>query len=142
MKLIEKYSIQSSGYHPFLIRDGWQVAQLNYMPEQALKCIKQLDVHHQTDEVFVLTKGQAVLIAAQINGDELLFEVELMQAGQTYNIPARRWHNIVMTEGCKMIIVEKSNTHLNDVDYLPLSIPQIDELRGLVLKALSGEGNL
>ena len=29
--MIEAYYCKEKGYHPFLIRDGWQVAQLNYV---------------------------------------------------------------------------------------------------------------
>ena len=48
--MIETYQIKENGYHPFLIREGWQVAQLNYMPEQHIDNITRLDVHHLTDE--------------------------------------------------------------------------------------------
>ena len=83
MKLIEQYHTTENGYHPFLIRDGWQVAQLNYMPEQEIENIKKLDVHHFTDEVFILLKGNAVLITAKIEGDEIEFDMEKMQPNIT-----------------------------------------------------------
>ena len=63
-KTLEKYEIKESGYHPFLIRDGWQVAQLNFDINQEVENIKKLDIHNHTDEVFILLKGTAVLITA------------------------------------------------------------------------------
>ncbi len=121
MKLIEQYQISDNGYHPFLIRDGWQVAQLNYMPEQEIGNIVKLDIHHLTDEVFILLNGKAVLIGAEINGNDVNFEVELMKPNITYNIPVGTWHNIAMSTDCEIIIIEKSDTHVADFEFFPLS---------------------
>ena len=130
--MIESYKILENGYHPFLIRDGWQVAQLNYMPEQDMDSIKRLDIHHLTDEVFILLKGNAVLISATIDTGTVTFELTLMEPGITYNVPQGTWHNIAMTEGCRTIIVEKSNTHISDFEHFELSEVYIEELRNKV----------
>ncbi len=135
--MIESYKIKENGYHPFLIREGWQVAQLNYMQEQHIDNIKKLDVHHLTDEVFILLNGKAALISAQIDGDKVKFEVELMKPNITYNIPVDTWHNIAMEEGCEVLIVEKSNTHLGDFEFYPLDKERKQEMDALVKKAFT-----
>lgn len=132
MKLIEQYQISDNGYHPFLIRDGWQVAQLNYMPEQEIGNIVKLDIHHLTDEVFILLNGKAVLIGAEINGNDVNFEVELMKPNITYNIPVGTWHNIAMSTDCEIIIIEKSDTHIADFEFFPLSDEKKNEMEILV----------
>lgn len=139
--MIESYKIKENGYHPFLIREGWQVAQLNYMPEQHIDNIKRLDVHHLTDEVFILLKGYAILIAANINGDRITFELELMKPNITYNIPKGTWHNIAMNEGCETIIVEKSNTHVSDFEHFELDKEHRDEMRNKVYALFDSEGS-
>lgn len=128
MKLTEKYTVEGEGYHPFLIRDGWQVAQLNADENQRVQNIKRLDIHHHTDEVFLLKKGTAVLITAEINNNEPCYELELMKPEITYNIPVNTWHNIAMLEGCEVIIIEKNNTHLGDFDFFDLDKKSIKEL--------------
>ena len=135
MSLIEKYSNTDQGYHPFLIREGWQIAQLNYTQEQYVDNIRRIDVHRQTDEAFWLQKGKIVLITAQPDGQELNFSAELMYPGTIYNIPKNTWHNIAMTPGSEVIIVEKSNTHLNDAEFIYLNDPQCLKLKETVLKA-------
>lgn len=119
--LIETYSHAGEGYNPFLIRKGWQVAQLNYLPEQAPANITKMDKHQQTDEVFILLKGQAILIAAEETTAGFYFTCVNMQQGITYNIPVNTWHNIAMDEMAQVIIVERSNTHLEDCVYRPLT---------------------
>lgn len=134
--MLETYYIKENGYHPFLISDGWQVAQLNFTEEQHIDNIYRIDAHHKTDEVFVLLKGKAVLISAKIKSGNLVFEVELMQPKNTYNIPKNLWHNIAMEKGSEVLIVEKSNTHLNDCSYLDLSKNKINELKKMVKEVL------
>jgi len=129
MSNLETYKIKEEGYHPFLIREGWQVAQLNYLDELHIKNIKKTEVHFQTDEVFLLLKGKAVLILAEILEDEPIFELELMKSNVIYNVPKNTWHTIAMEEGSEVLIVEKSNTHLGDFKYKYLSANKLDELR-------------
>jgi len=128
MKLIETYKIEEEGYHPFLIREGWQVAQLNYLDELHIKNIKKIEIHFQTDEVFLLLKGKAVLILAEFLEDEPIFELELMKSNVIYNVPKNTWHTIAMEEGSEVLIVEKSNTHLGDFEYKYLSTNKLNEL--------------
>ena len=128
MKLIETYKIEEEGYHPFLISDGWQVAKLNYMKEQHINNIDKIEVHFQTDEVFLLIKGKAVLILAEIVEDKPIFELELMKRNVIYNVPKNTWHTIAMEKGSEVLIVEKSNTHLGDFEYKDLSKDKMAEL--------------
>ena len=106
MSNIEKYATKNAGYHPFLIRDGWQVAQLNSDDDQKVENITKLDVHYLTDEVFILLEGNVVLITGTLDSDKPpLLEVELMKSGITYNIPKNTWHNIAMEEGSAVVII-------------------------------------
>lgn len=135
MNLIETYRFDGSGYNPFLIREGWQVAQLNYMPEQDLLNITKMDRHLLTDEVFVLLKGTAILIAATENNNEFQFECIKMKAGITYNISVKLWHNIAMDKGSELIIFEKDKTHLGDFEYQQLSDAQKLDLKNLIIES-------
>lgn len=125
--MIEKHIHEESGYHPFLIREGWQVAQLNYLPGHGLDDIDDVECHHQTDEVFILLNGTGVLVAAVRRGDDFELQYEKMEVGITYNIPAGVWHNIAMSDDARMIIVEKDHTHLNDCEHCRLSEELLDK---------------
>ena len=47
--MIETYFHSGEGYNPFLVREGWQVAQLNYLPGHGFDEIEQIEVHRETD---------------------------------------------------------------------------------------------
>lgn len=133
---IETYYHEGEGYNPFFITDHWQVAQLNYLPELGLQAIKKMEVHTATDEIFVLIKGTAVLILEIKGGDELRFELVKMKVGVTYNIPSKVWHAIALDTDAEIIIVEKSNTHLEDVTYQDLSLKEQEKLNKAIRELL------
>lgn len=139
MEIIEKYIAKDKGYHPLLIREGWQVAQLNYTDIHDIKNIDKVDIHHHTDEVFILIKGKAVLIGATFITGKPVFEVELMKPNVTYNIPQKTWHNIAMEKGSEVIIVEKSNTHLSDFEFHYLTVEEREQLTVRVIQLLNEE---
>lgn len=134
--LIETYYTKENGYHPFFIREHWQVAQLNYLPTHTFTTIEKLDLHQHTDEIFVLTKGRAVLISAAIENDIVSFQCVLMMQGVIYNIPVNTWHNIAMDKDAELIIVEKSNTHLNDFMYHPLTELDKEKLKNQIVELI------
>lgn len=138
--MIERYYHDGEGYAPFLIRDGWQVAQLNYLPGHGLDDMDDVEVHRRTDEAFVLFAGEAVLVAAAVDGVEVAFECVRMTPGVTYNVPAGVWHNIGMSRDARIVIVERSATHLDDVAHRPLRGGEAERLRAAVAAALEGDG--
>lgn len=129
-QLIEKYTHTAQGYCPSLIREGWQVAFLNYAPAEALESIVKLDIHHHTDEVFVLLSGHAVLIAATISPEgEIEYDLIDMLPEVIYNIPQDTWHKIAMQPGSKVCIVERDRTHISDFEFYDLSEVQQQDLQ-------------
>jgi len=132
--IIEQYYNSDPGYKPILIRDGWQVGHLNFMPELRPEAIDRLERHKQTDEVFILFKGSASLVAAIETPAGLKWETHRMGAGVTYNVPAVLWHTIAMTPEDLVLIVEKNNTHLNDVEYRKLTDAERRSLQEILNK--------
>ena len=118
---IEEYFHAGPGYNPFLCRQDWQVAQLNFLPLFSAPNIRRVERHAATDEAFILVRGASVLVAANELPDGLVFEAHAMKAGVTYNIPLGVWHTIAMQPDDLVIVVEKAATHLNDVTYRNLS---------------------
>ncbi|GAB3656544.1 hypothetical protein GCM10028791_28450 [Echinicola sediminis] len=132
--LLERYSYSGAGYHPFLIRPGWQIAKLNFMPEQGISSITKIDVHFETDEAFILLNGTAVLIVASMDNGVIEFSCEKMKSGVTYNIPKNVWHNIAMKEDAEVIIVEKDRTHVSDFEYHDLNGEDQKRLKDLIIE--------
>jgi hypothetical protein len=54
-----------------------------------------------------------------------------MQPNKVYNIPATLWHNTITQKDTKMILIEDSNTSMNNSDILELDEEQIAKIRSL-----------
>lgn len=118
METVQVYRCCNVGYDPFLISDGWQVAYLTAVDQHHLDDLVDMEVHKATDEVFILLSGKAVLVTSSCDGDKLSdFRAILMEPKVTYNIPAGVWHNIAMDSDALVMIVERSCTHISDVDH-------------------------
>ena len=111
MKLIETYRHSAPGYDPTFISDGWQAAFLNYAPAEALESIVKLDIHHLTDEVFVLLKGEATLYIG------LERTPVKMEPCKLYNCTVGTWHNIVVSPDASVLIAENSDTDKTNTEY-------------------------
>ena len=107
------------------------------MPGYGFDEINRVEVHSQTDEIFVLITGTAVLIAAEVRTDEVSFQTVRMKPGVVYNLPKGVWHNIAMADDAELIIVEKDHTHLNDCLHRPLTSAQEEELRTQIKHVLT-----
>ena len=131
-KLIEEYRHSKEGYNPYLIGPKWQVAQLNFQPDLATDAITKVDIHHQSDETFLLMAGQAVLVAAEIQQNRIAFEVTNMKPEVLYNIPKGCWHNIALSSDAAVSITEDANTHLGDYEFHYLNEKEQKELYELI----------
>ena len=89
--------------------------------------------------MFVLLEGESVLIAAEIENDQITYDLINMKPGIIYNIPKNTWHKIAMQKGSKVCIVEKDNTHLGDFEFYDLSEEQKADLRNAVNQLLKAE---
>ena len=112
------------GYRPLVLTENWQLAQLNYIPEQAPDKLTMLDQHDFTDETFTLLQGRSILITVE-EGEYVLTP---LRQYVTCNVPAMVWHNIAMEEGSIILITEGRDAHLKGCNRIPM--PQ--ELRDRV----------
>jgi mannose-6-phosphate isomerase-like protein (cupin superfamily) len=122
---LEIYAFTDLGYMPLVFSGGWQVALLNWEPLFDLDNAGEIERHNQTDEVFVLWRGQALIFASD---DERLHAQE-MQPGVIYNVPAGTWHNLLASRDASWIIVENRDTHLGDTELRQMTAAEWAQLR-------------
>ncbi|MFC1960737.1 hypothetical protein ACFLYO_08505 [Chloroflexota bacterium] len=114
---LEIHPWQGDGYKPLVYTEGWLVAILNWEPLFDWPNVGQVERHLKTDEVFVLTKGQAVLFVVSPDGQ---MQIEEMTIGVVYNIPQGVWHSLVSTHDASWIIVENPDTADHNSEYRQL----------------------
>lgn len=113
-KDLEIYGNDASGYEKTMNYESWRVAIANYAERFDKNKFTKMERHLLTDEVFVLLSGKAELVL----GKEMRYVS--LEAGKLYNVKAGAWHNILMSEDAKVLIVENHNTGLENTEYFEI----------------------
>ena len=122
---VEVYRWTERGYRPLVFSDGWMVALLNWEPIMDFEKATEIERHKETDEVFILLKGQAAMYVDTKEG----IQVFGMQPGVIYNVTKATWHNLVATRDVAFLIVENRDTHLSDTETRKLSLLETEALK-------------
>lgn len=122
---LQVFAWEQDGYQPLVFSHDWQAAILNWEPVFALENAGEVERHNHSDEVFVLTKGRAVLFTIDEHG----LQVEEMRAGVIYNVRQGVWHNLLSTREASWIIVENRDTHLGDCEFRRLQAAEMEQLK-------------
>ncbi len=100
------------GYDRTMIFKTWCVAFLTQDDEYTKNTY--MERHMETDEVFVLLKGEATLY---IGLDRTPVE---MEPCKLYNVTVGTWHNIVCSADASVLIAENSDTDRSNTEYFDL----------------------
>ena len=128
---ILNYEFNGEGMQRVFENGKWTVGIKNWKPANDVTGIDCLERHNKTDELFVLVEGSCTLVYANETEGGLEFGAVKMEKDKVYNIPATLWHNTITCKDTKMILIEDSNTSMENSDILNLTEAQIAEMRSL-----------
>jgi hypothetical protein len=109
--MIEIKKCDSSGYNRVVEYDKWTVANLATCPDTYLEKIDSFQKHFETDEVFVLLKGSAMLFI--LESDEFNIEklkTYKLEPNKVYNVCKNTYHQHILGDDSNVLIIENSNT--------------------------------
>ena len=107
---LEITTFNGEGYKPLVYFGAWRVAFLNSMPGLKKGNISTIEKHTETDEVFVLLKGNCELLIAGSNDTYGKIERVKMEPGLVYNIKKNVWHACALDSDTSVFIVENADT--------------------------------
>ncbi len=107
---IEVSFYNEEGYKPVVDYESWRVAVLNYCEELEINNLVSMQKHNESDEVFILLKGECTLFTGGI-GDELhdIDGIKMVPL-QLYNVKQGVWHTHTLEKDGTVLIVENRNT--------------------------------
>lgn len=129
---ILNYAFEGEGMQRVFENEKWTVGIKNWKPANDITGIDCLERHNLTDELFVLLAGSCTLIYANEAGGKLELGAVKMEPNKVYNIPATLWHNTITCKDTKMILIEDSNTSMENSDILSLTEEHIEAVKALV----------
>lgn len=130
MNILE-YEFNGEGMSRVFENEKWTVGIKNWKPANDVTGIDCLERHNQTDELFVLIAGECTLVYANETENGIVFDAVKMEKNKVYNIPATLWHNTITQKDTKMILIEDSNTSMENSDILNLDSEQVQKVRSL-----------
>ena len=128
---ILNYEFNGEGMTRVFENEKWCVGIKNWKPANDVTGITNLERHNKTDELFVLVEGACTLVFANEEAGELKFEALKMEKNKVYNIPSTLWHNTITQKDTKMILIEDSNTSMDNSDIYDLDAEQIKAVQAL-----------
>lgn len=131
--LIEIGKSFAQTYQPVLDFAGWKVAMLRYFDVVAPEHFHRVERHWNTNEVFILTAGEAYLIV--LAGDtrpHLPFFALPMELNVAYNVKQSVWHHVLMSPDAHIVLFERSETGPQSTDYAPLPDELIAQIRAQI----------
>ncbi len=129
---IATYEFEQEGMQRVFENEKWTVGIKNWKPANDITGIDCLERHNLTDELFVLVAGSCTLIYANEVDGGVKFGAMKMEPNKVYNIPATLWHNTITQKDTKLILIEDSNTSMDNSDILSLNTEQIKAVTNLV----------
>lgn len=109
--------------------DKWLVSIKNWKPDNDIEGIAHLEIHHSTDEQFILAAGKAILITAEKTEDGFKIHLTRMEQGKVYNVPAECWFYSITQKDTKMMYVQDSNCSMENSDFCDLSKKEIEYIQ-------------
>jgi len=130
-ELLDVSSHDGPGYAPVVDFGAWRVALMNRSDDYVPGGLARMERHNETDEVFVLLEGSAILFIGEPAEDGSgIGRVHpcAMEKGKVYNVRRSAWHACALSREAKVLIVENRDTNEANSDYIELDDAQRADL--------------
>lgn len=136
-KMLEFFDYNGPGYKPMLDYGAWRVAYLRYCDEYMPKNVTRLERHIETDEVFVLLNGHAILFFGRGEAGVKRLHSQVMTPGKIYNVRRKVWHAVIVSKDANILIVENNDTGDVNTEFFTLD----DFQRGWIVETARQENS-
>lgn len=126
--LLEIRHYEGDGYQPLIACQSWRVAILTYCDELLPDQIGKMQRHDETDEVFILLRGQCLLYVGEGQSGVTGISAQKMEPLKVYNVKRWVWHTHTLSRDAVVMIVENDNTSLANSPEVTLDAHQRGEL--------------
>ena len=111
----------------------WLVCIKNWKPDNDIAGIAHLEVHHSTDEQFILAAGKGDPHHRRARGRQLQeYRTDPHAAGQGYTMfPLSAGSTPSRKKDTKVIYVQDSNCSMENSDFADLTAAQIADIQGV-----------
>lgn len=117
LSLLETAEWSGEGFKPVLEIGGYRLAVLRYFSGVSRDNIVRIERHIDTDEIFILTDGNAQMIILESAGENSGVHVFPMKKNSLYNVKKGTWHHVLLSRDANIIIFERADTSRENSEY-------------------------
>ena len=118
-----------TGFQSLVSFGAWRVAILNAGKSGAADSSATMERHTKTDEVFVLTRGRAILLLGGTEPQVQAVHRKAMEPGKIYNVRCNVWHTILLSRNASVLIVENRDTGPANSEHVELAPRERERIR-------------
>ena len=100
------YRYDGEGIECAYRNEKWVVCIKNWKPNNDIDGLEHLEIHHTTDEQFILISGKCIIITADRIDGKFNIELTPVEKGTLYNVPKERWFFTIVEKDTKMMYVQ------------------------------------
>ena len=113
------------GFDVVVKNESFKCAFITHSPAYSFGEVSEMKRHNETDEIFVLLCGRAVMLTyenGKFSGRKLLPNTE-------YNVHAKTWHYLAVSEDALVFVTERADTDSTNSEIITLAKPYSLEWR-------------
>ncbi len=121
--MLIKNNIEQSGFNRFIWNEHFITAFITRSEAYSDGLVKIMKRHNDTDEVFVLLKGNATLLTREELGAEC--EVTKLEPLTAYTVKSGTWHHLAASEDAALFVTESGALDPKKTDTADVSAENI-----------------
>ena len=106
------------GFEPIFHTPNFKCAFITLSPQYAFGEIKEMKRHNDSDEVFVLLSGSAVLLTREKGSTE--YTKTVLEYHTAYNMQQGTWHYLAVSEDALVFVAESGSMEKENTETLSL----------------------
>lgn len=106
--------------------DEWSVSIKNWKPDNDIAGVEKLEIHHTSDEQFILTAGKALLITA--DETETGFSnivLTPLEIGKVAHVPKEQWFYSITQKDSKIVYIQRSDCSMENSEIKYMTPEQV-----------------
>lgn len=128
------FAYEGEGIKCVYNNDDWVICIKNWKPDNDIEGLHRLEVHHATDEQFILLSGKSILLVADRKDRKFDIEVIEMEQGKIYNVPRETWFYTIAQRDTKVMYIQDSDTTEENSEYCELNDLELAEIKEKAIK--------
>ncbi len=124
--MVTKQTFTAAGFCPVVRNTQFLCAFITPSPMYAPGHVREMKRHNDTDEVFVLLEGSAVLLTRDSLDEPCT--VTAVSPLTAYNVQAGTWHYLAVSDDAKVFVTESGSLQRENTDAADVSAENIQAI--------------